>query len=68
MWRIGGLSYTCTEAGNLLAGKVCPVIGDYGVGEFEATHDVLPKKFDLSSDFREWLCFNPFGEVVSGYQ
>jgi len=44
-----------TEVDHLLAGKVCPVVGDNGVGEFEATHDVLPKKLDnlLTNDFRE---------------
>jgi len=53
----------------LLAGKVCSVVGDNGVGESEATHDILPKKLDnlLISDFRKWHCFNPFGEVVGGY-
>jgi len=39
------------------------------VGESEATHDVLPKKFDnlLSGDFGEWHRLDPFSEIVSGY-
>ena len=43
------------EVGHLLASKVYPVVGDNGVGESEATHNVLPEKFDnlLSSDFKE---------------
>jgi len=55
---------------HLLAGKVCPIVKDIGVGEFEATHDVLPKKLDnmVTSDFREWHRFDPFGELVDGYQ
>jgi len=58
------------EAGHLLAGKICPVVGDNGVGDFEATHGVPPKKLDnlLSSDLGEWYRFDPFGEVVGGYQ
>jgi len=58
------------KADNLLAGKVCPVVGDNGVGESEATYDVLPKNFDnlLSSDFEEWHRLDPFSEVVGGYQ
>jgi len=43
------------EAGHLLTGKVCPIVRDNGMGESEATHDILSKKFDnlLSSDFGE---------------
>ena len=43
------------EAGHLLAGKDCPVVGDNGVGKPKPTHYILPKKFDnlLSSDFEE---------------
>ena len=43
------------EVGHLLAGKICHIIGDNGVGESEATHDILPKKLDnlLTSDFGE---------------
>ena len=43
------------EAGHLPAGKVYLVVGDNGVGKSEATHDVLPKKFNnlLSNDFGE---------------
>ena len=32
------------EAGQFLAGKVCSVVGDNGVGESKMTHDVLSKK------------------------
>jgi len=44
------------EVGHLFAGKVCPIVRDNGVGESEATHDVLPKKLNnlLTNDFREW--------------
>ena len=58
------------EAGHLLAGKVCPVVGDNGVSEFKVTHNVLPKKFDnlFFSDFGEWHRLSPFEEVVSIYQ
>ena len=40
------------EAGDLLAGKVCPIVRDDGVGILKR-HDVLPKKFNnmLSRDF-----------------
>jgi len=57
------------EAGHLLAGKVCSVVGDNSVGESKVTHDVLPKKLDnlLTSDFGEWHCFDPFSEIVGGY-
>ena len=57
------------EVGHFLAGKVCYVIGDNGVGESEATHDVLPKKPDnlLTSDFGEWHRFDSFGDVIGGY-
>jgi len=43
------------EAGHLLTGKVCPIVRINGMGESEATHYILPKKFDnlLSSDFGE---------------
>ena len=34
------------EVGHLLAGKVYPIVGNNGVGEFEATHNILPKKLD----------------------
>lgn len=34
------------EVGYLLAGKVCFIVRDDGVGESEATHDILPKKLD----------------------
>ena len=34
------------EVGHLLAGKVCPIVGNNGVGTSEATHDVLLKKLD----------------------
>ena len=55
------------EAGHLLAGKVCPVVRDNGVGGSDMTRDVFPKNFDnlLSSDFEEWHCVHPFG---GGYQ
>ena len=58
------------EVGHLLVGKICHVIEDNGVGESEATHDILPKKLYnlLTSDFGEWHRFDLFGEVVSGYQ
>ena len=59
-----------TEAGYLFAGKVCLVVRDDGVGEFEATHDALLKEFEnlLSSDLGEWRCLDQFGEVVDSYQ
>jgi len=43
------------EVVHLLAGKLCPIIGDNGLRESEATHDVLSKKLDtqLTSDFGE---------------
>jgi len=58
------------EVGYLLAGKICPVVRDNGVIESEATYNVLPMKLDnlLTSDFGECHRFDPFCEVVSGYQ
>jgi len=40
------------------------------VGESEATHDILSKKFYnlLSNDFREWHRLDLFDEVIGGYQ
>jgi len=66
---MGGLILRA-EVCHLLAGKVCPVVRDNGVGESKATHDVLLKKLDnlLTSDFGKWHRFDPFGEVVSDYQ
>jgi len=57
------------KVGYLLTGKVRSIIGD-GVGEPEATHYFLPEKSGnlLPSDFGEWHCLDPFGEVVGGYQ
>ena len=58
------------EADYLLASKVYPVVEDNGVRESEVTHGVLSKKLDnlLTSDFGEWHHFDPFSEVVGGYQ
>jgi len=58
------------KTGYLLAGKISSVVGDDCVRDSEATHYVLPEKFDnlLPTDFRERYYLDPFGKIVGGYQ
>ena len=46
-----------TETRHLLAGEVCSVVEDNGMGEPEAAHYILPKKLNnmLPGDFGEAL-------------
>jgi len=59
-----------TKASYFLAGKVYSIVKDYGIGELKALHYVLPEELDnmLPGDFKERHCFDPFGEIVGGYQ
>ena len=59
-----------TETLHLLAGEVCFIVRDNGIGELELVYYVLPKKLDnlLPGDFKEWHYLDPFGEVGGGYQ
>ena len=59
-----------TKASYLLAGKVYSIVKDYGIGELKAVHYVLPEELVnmLPGDFKERHCFDPFGEIVGGYQ
>ena len=52
-----------TETLHLLAGEVCFIVGDNGIGELELVYYVLPKKLDnlLPGDFGEWHYLDPFG-------
>ena len=62
--------YLSQKTHQLLAGEICSVAGDNGVGKLKAAYYVLPKELDnlLPNDFRKRHYLNPFGEVVGGFQ
>ena len=58
-----------TETHHLVAGEVCSIVINNGVGKPKVAYYVLLLELDnlFPGDIGEQYCLDPFGEIVDGY-